>query len=624
MRQQFLLLLLLKMNKMGTGRILAIGTMFVTVVAVGDTHCPEVCTCPSLYRADCYSASLTHIPINLASDVRFLNATGNDFISLRKGAFNVNHIKLLDLSNSSISEIENDALKELEYLIFLYLSRNRIVSLDQYVFTINRRLEVLKLDNNMLDFPQGRPFLSIPSLKSLDISSCSIQSLPEETFVRLPSLEELTLAQNNLQELPRKVFLYLKSLKYLYLSHNLLTALHGDLFVMSKKLVILDLSNNKLQTLHPQMFTFLQNVEILKLTENLLKNVDFDVFAPLINLENLYLDKNALNVLNGSQFSVLNNLTHLDISGNKLDSSQLLLMCHLKNLTYLKVTDNRLACDCAVWELWNWSLEKGMFFFSTCDEPDFEFSVKNFESFQINNSCNATVCGIRNVTDFSEQILFPMYLYGIISASLLFVSVACVVTFCVVAGYRKDFFKRRNNQISINDYHQNTASPVGRHHECFAPAQLSKMSEDLHRHERLRKNSVKVGKNVSRKKLPTAERGNIRHSYNEGCVSSVVDDDMEWSNADTVSSNKTSSVFLQIACSHPQKLEKSKNLSISEPKLKVCRKDISTKETGLHTPVNPLSISTLECQTSFKTPRFKNVRDASSLEHETANFVERL
>jgi Leucine-rich repeat (LRR) protein len=554
-----------------------------------------------------------------------LNATGNHFISLRKGAFSVHHIKLLDLSNSGISEIENDALRELEYLIFLYLSRNRIVSLDQNVFTMNRRLEVLKLDYNILSFPRGRPFLNIPSLKSLDISSCSIKYLPEETFVLLPSLEELTLARNNLQDLPRKVFLHLKSLKYLYLSHNLLKALHEDLFFMSQKLVILDLSNNDLQTLHPQVFTFLHSVEILKLSGNRLKTVDFDVFAPLIRLESLYLNKNVLNVLHGSQFSLLNNLTLLDISGNHLDSSQLLLMCHLENLTYFKVSDNRLACDCAVWELWKWSQEKGMRIFATCDEPDFEFSVKYFESFQFNNSCNANVCGIRNATEFSEEILFPVYLYVIISAILLLVSVACGFTFWVAVRCRKDSLKRRNIQVSINDYPQNTSSPVGiQHNECFAPPQRWKISQDLYSHERLRKNRAKVGQSVSLKSLPTAERRNIRHSYHESRVSSVADDDRAWSNADTVPSNNSSSVLLQSMCSHPQKLETSKNRSISEPKLKVFRKDLSTNETCLNTPVSPLSISTLECQTSLKTPRSENVHDASSPKPETATFVERL
>jgi hypothetical protein len=315
----------------------------------------------------------------------------------------------------------------------------------------------------------------------------------------------------------------------------------------------------------------------------------------------------------------------LDISDNHLDSLQLLLTCHLTNLTYLKVSNNRLACDCAVWELWNWSLENGIMIFSTCDEPDFEFSVKNFESFQFNNSCNATVCGIRNVTEFSEQILFSVYLYVIIGACLLLVSVAFGITFCVVVRYRKNFLKQRNFQVSINDYSQNTASPVDRQHsDCFAPAQSCTVSQDLHRHERLRKNRARVGQSVSVKSLPTAESRNIRHSYHESHVSSVADDDRAWSNADTVTSNNRSSVYLQSMCSHPPKLETSKDRSISEPKLKVCRKDLSTNETGLLTSVNPLSISTSECQTSLKRPKFENVHDASSSEPETATFFVRL
>jgi Leucine-rich repeat (LRR) protein len=610
---------LLKKNEMDSGRILAISTVFVTVVAAGDTPCPEVCTCPSLYRADCYSASLTHIPRNLVSDVRFLNATGNNFMSLRKGAFNVHHIKLLDLSNSTIHDIENDALGELEYLIFLYLSRNMISSLDPNVFAMNRRLEVLKLDYNTLIFPRSRPFLNIPSLKSLDISSCSITSVPEETFIRLPSLEELTLAHNNIQELPRKVFLHLKSLKYLYLSHNFLRTLHEDWFVTSNKLLILDLSNNVLQTLHPQMFTFLQSLEVLKLSGNRLKTIDFYVFAPLISLEDLYLDKNVLNFLNGSHFSGLNNLTHLDISGNHLDSLQLLLMCHLINLTYLKVSDNRVACDCAVWELWNWSMEKEVTMVSTCDEPDFEFSVKNFESFRSNKSCNVTVCGLRNGTEISEQFLFPVYLYVIIIAIPLLVFLACGVTFFIVVRYRKDFFKRRNIQVALADYPHNITSPVDKQHmERFAPDQRWKISEDLHLHEKLRENSVSL------KAIPMAERRHIRHSYHEHSMSPAPDDDREWTNADTFPSNNRSSVYLQSMSSYDQKLETRKDRSISEPKLKVCRKDLSTNERGLHTPVNRFSISTLEYQSSLTTPRFENIHDESSSESETALASERL
>ena len=262
--------------------------------------------------------------------------------------------------------------------------------------------------------------------------------------------------------------------------------------------------------------------------------------------------------------------------------------------------------------------------FSTCDEPDFEFSVKNFESFQFNNSCNATVCGVRNVTEFSEEILFPVYVYVIISVSFLLAFVACGVAFFVVVRYHKDFFKRRNIQVTINEYPQNTTSTVGKHHtECVAPAQRCKKSEDLHRHEMMQKNRVKMGQSISLKTLPTGEHRNIRHSYHESRVSSVADDDGKLSNAAALPSNK-SSVFLQSMCSHAPKLETHKDRSVSEPKLKVCRKDLSTNETGLHTPVNPLSVSTLECHTSLTTPRFQNVHDASSSESETLTVVGRL
>jgi Leucine-rich repeat (LRR) protein len=111
---------------MGSGRFLAIGTMFVTVVAASDTPCPQVCTCPSRYRTDCCNSSLTRIPEDLLSDVRFLNVSGNNFHSLENGAFNVHRIKILDLSNNRISTIEKEALTELEDLIYLYLGRNEI------------------------------------------------------------------------------------------------------------------------------------------------------------------------------------------------------------------------------------------------------------------------------------------------------------------------------------------------------------------------------------------------------------------------------------------------------------------------------------------------------------------
>lgn len=607
---------------MGSGRFLAIGTMFVTVVAASDTPCPQVCTCPSRYRTDCCNSSLTRIPEDLLSDVRFLNVSGNNFHSLENGAFNVHRIKILDLSNNRISTIEKEALTELEDLIYLYLGRNEIVCLDEDVFRMNNRLEFLKLDNNNLDFPVDRPFLNIPSLRSLDISSCNIRSLPEKTFLRVPNLEELRLSHNLLQTLDPRLFLPLKSLKSLYLSDNLLKTLQADLFITLKELVVVDLSNNKLQTLDSGAFMFLENVELLELSSNRLKILEVGVFTPLMSLKRLHLHKNLLSELGGRQFSELNNLEVLDLSGNHLDNPQLHIVCHLGNLTYLKVSENHLTCNCELWELWKWGVKKGVRIMSACEELDFEFSENKFELFKFNKSCNKTFCDEEYVTEFPVNILFPVYVYVIIVAVLLLFLIACGITTYVVFRHRQEFCKRRNIQVYVT--RQNTATPLsGRRHDHTARLQLQQeLQKELHgqHHERFLKNRVQRGRSTSLKTLHIAEHQNVRHSYHECRLPSVADDEREFSNADTLPANSRTSVFLARETTHPikqERLKTSKRRSVSEPKIKDCLKNSSVNETNSHKDLNPLSVSSLKCQTPTEAPKFRSVYDVSSSESET-------
>jgi Leucine-rich repeat (LRR) protein len=606
------------MIKMGCRRFLAISSVFVIVVAGGDTPCPDVCTCPSPYRVDCCNSSLTHIPKNLVSVVMFLNVSSNNFHELRKGSFSVRHIKILDLSNNRISVIENDALIELEDLIFLYIGRNEIVSLDQDVFRMNHRLEFLKLDNNILELPVSRPFLDIPSLKSLDMSSCNIRSLPEKTFVRISSLTELRLTQNRIQTLDSKVFLPLKSLKSLYLSGNLLRTLQKDLFAMLQELVVLDLSYNELQTLHPLVFTFLESAEILELSGNRLETLGVDVFTPLTSLKRLHLHKNMLNTLNRKQFSKLNNLAVLDLSDNHLDNLQLHIICDINNLTYLKVSDNQLACNCSLWELWKWSEEKGVRIVSTCEEPDFKLSAKNFESFQHNKSCNAIMCGVKMETKFPEEIVSHVFVYVITCVGLLLVVIACAITTCVVVRYRKEFCKKRNIHMSAIECSQitNTLSGIPYEEYIVHVRHQQDLQKELccQHQDVLLRNRVQRERSKSLKALPIVKHQNIRHSYHEYHSSSAADNEREWSNADTLPSNKRSSVYLASMSSHPIKHEPLKtlrDLSDSEPKLKNCPKNVSVLNR------NPLSISSLICQTTKEDPVLESVHDVSSSGSET-------
>ncbi|XP_069702721.1 chondroadherin-like [Periplaneta americana] len=561
--------------------LLVLCVISVTVVG-SDAPCPNGCSCPSEYRADCCNLSLYEIPKQLSVATRFLNISGNKLSSLKRNSFNVHNaesIKILDLSDNKISVIDSGALRHVTSLIFLYLSRNEIVSLEQNAFTVNNRLEFLKLDNNMLELPADRPFLNIPSLKSLDLKFCSISALPEKTFIRLKNLEELRLSHNQLQALNPKVFLPLKLLKHLYLSRNLLRDLHNDTFASMQNLETLDLSQNQLQSLSIHLFSSLEKVEYLDLSENRLKTLDLEIFSRMSKLQNLNLRKNILNSIHEKQFSTLNRLTVLDLSGNNFEDIHLKVICHLSNLTYLKVSDNRLACNCALWELWKWSKENEVVVLSSCEEPDFEFSSKNFEFLGTNNSCNATMCDLEIETEYTERLMTPMYVYVVTCLGILLVIIACGVTSFVVLRHYKEFFKRRNIRVSAAEYSANTINYIGRppedymtHHETSQ--RQRQLQEELHRQhqETLLRRRVERAMSSSARSLPRVEHKTLRHSYHESRLPSIADDEREWFNADTLPANNRTSVFLASMSSHPAvrdppstPMEKK---CLSEPKLK--------------------------------------------------------
>lgn len=609
--------------KMSSRRFLVISTLFATLVAGGDVPCPDVCTCPSPYRANCCNFSLTHVPRNLGGGVMFLNASSNNLRALRKGSFDVHRIKILDLTNNKISVVEKDTFTELVDLIFLYLGRNEIVSLDQDVFRMNHRLEFLKLDHNILDLPAGRPFLNVPSLRSLDMSSCNVRSLPEKTFTNISSLQELRLTRNRLKTLDPKVFLPFKSLKSLYLSGNLLRSVQKDLFVMMKDLIVLDLSNNELHTLQSDVFAFLESVELLELSGNKLKTLGVDAFTPLTGLKRLHLQNNSLDTLSKTQFSKLYNLAVLDLSRNHLDNLQLRVICHLNNLTYFKVSDNWLACDCGLWELWNWSVENEIRVVSTCDEPYFEFSAKNFESLRHNKSCNATLCIVEIETKFQEQMISSVYLYVIICVVLVLVLIACAITTFVVFRYRKAFCEKRKTQPSAVERIQIRNIVLGTQRDDIVHVQhqqeLQKQLRRQHQETFLR-NRIQREQSGSLKALPILKHQNIRHSYHESHLSSVADNEREWSNADTLPSNQRSSVYLTTMSSYaikPKTFNNSRDLSVSEPKLEYPKNSPVCNETSINVLKNPLSSSSSKCETATEKPKYESVHDVSSSGSET-------
>lgn len=80
--------------------------------------------------------------------------------------------------------------------------------------------------NAFYDFstdPQGvtRPFQSFANLEILDLSYCSLITLPAEIFMGLRTLETLDLGNNLFDQLPNQLFTDLRKLRELYLQKNI-------------------------------------------------------------------------------------------------------------------------------------------------------------------------------------------------------------------------------------------------------------------------------------------------------------------------------------------------------------------------------------------------------------------
>jgi hypothetical protein len=279
-----------------------------------------------------------------------------------------------------------------------------------------------------------------------------------------------------------------------------------------------------------------------------------------------------------------------------------------------------------LWELRKWGVKKGIRILSACEELDFEFSENKFEFFKFNKSCNKTFCDEEYVPEFPVNMLLPVYVYIIIVAVLLLFLIACGITAYAVFRHRKEFCKRRNIEVYVT--RQNTGTSLsGWHHDNTARSQLQQeLQKELHRqhHETFLKNRVRSGRSSSLKTLHIAEHKNVRHSYHECRLPSVADDEMEFSNADTLPANSRTSVFLAREATHPikqERLKTSKNRSVSEPKIKDCPKNSTVNETNSHKDLNPLSVSSLECRTPTEAPKFGSVCDVSSSESETVTVA---
>lgn len=160
--------------------------------------CPDKCLCHTASKtADCKNRGFTEIPAHLPPEIQILQLQNNRIWRINQNAFTGTPLlKILDLSNNSLSSLAPGAFQRLRYL------------------------QVLNLTRNLIHYIENKTFSFLPHLKELDLSSNSIIRLPETFGNSTGNITLLSVKHNKLQKMERVLLESLPNLKVVLFKDN--------------------------------------------------------------------------------------------------------------------------------------------------------------------------------------------------------------------------------------------------------------------------------------------------------------------------------------------------------------------------------------------------------------------
>lgn len=181
---------------------------------------------------------------------------------------------------------------------------------------------------------EDRTFENFRSLKELDLSGNTIESLGAQGLIGLNGLTILKLANCNLKVIERGALLPLINLEYLDMSGNNFTGSNGctltrETFSGLISLKTLLLTKCNIHSLPQKVFKKLNNLELLDLSDNHFESVDYHMFIGLDKLDKLILK-------NCNLFKLQTNMFVKYKESGRGDDNALIL------LKYLDLSDNHI------------------------------------------------------------------------------------------------------------------------------------------------------------------------------------------------------------------------------------------------------------------------------------------
>ena len=135
--------------------------------------------------ANCTNAGLSSVPLNLHPEVQVLILDYNQISRLGDNVFitKLPNLQRISLRHCGIKTIHESAFNKLKILVEIDLSYNNITKFGTKTFSGNARLKTLNLSYNTgLGSLEPYQFPTLPYLKSLDFSYCSLQRIDRTSF----------------------------------------------------------------------------------------------------------------------------------------------------------------------------------------------------------------------------------------------------------------------------------------------------------------------------------------------------------------------------------------------------------------------------------------------------------
>ncbi|XP_036331437.1 insulin-like growth factor-binding protein complex acid labile subunit isoform X2 [Rhagoletis pomonella] len=329
-----------KLHHFATISLLFYFTSLTTAV-----NCPHSCKCSWVLDSlgvDCSRKGLTEYPDFADLPIDHLDLSGNNFVDFPTHLATVESLVYLDLSNNKIAQLNAEALVGFTALRVLLLANNSFNSWlnlnPSEAFRNAISLKHLSLSGNNLETFTGfksELVLISESLVELELENCGITTVGGDHLINgLPTLDRLSLSGNalatlnnipsntlrtlelsncSLLHIPQTFIESLPNLEVLNVSWNF--ALEFKDAILSVSLLELDASFCNLDTINLSGFPSLTHA---RLRGNMLRTLDQYTFANNTLLETVDLARNSLRNIQPSAFAKLKHLATIDLSLNEI------------------------------------------------------------------------------------------------------------------------------------------------------------------------------------------------------------------------------------------------------------------------------------------------------------------